>query len=102
MALTYKKFHDTRLKCQARVAGQFLALAGKEIEVILESGATHVILNLSAGVQLESGGGNFSYLVTVANLATLGDPTQVKTAFRVWNADNTLALAAQATVDVTL
>lgn len=100
--LTYKKLHNTRIMCQARKAGQAVVLTGTAIEVVLQAGATQVVLNLAAGVRLESGVGNFSYVVSPANLTALGDPAQVETAFRVWNADDTLALAARATIDVTL
>mgnify|MGYP001766288099 CR=1 FL=1 len=106
----YKKDHTTRMTVLAltEVNGVDtpLDLSAASIEVKLQpagqpSGAV-VTLTLGSGVALGGDTGEFTYDVTVPNLATLGNPDQVNTTINVWDMNNVLLVTGTGVINVSL
>ena len=102
VAVAYKIGHTTRIPVTATLNNGPLLLALTDIQVILQAGSNVVTLGIGSGVGLDASDGTFHYDVTVANLISLGNPTQVLTTINIWYADNTLAITGSGLIDVML
>jgi hypothetical protein len=105
--IVYKKSDANRIAAQIILDGTPLALGDKRVTVRLadsDTAGSFVELTEGAGQVTVEGGseGRFSWLVTSANLATIGDPEQVWTVVSAWNSDDTLAFTAAGYVSVEL
>lgn len=104
--IAYKKGETTRIPGQVLLSGAPLALTGKTVKVKLaDSDTADTVVSLASGSGVDITGasdGLFSWVVTAANLTTLGEPERVWTVVNVWNGDDSLAFSAAGYVSVEL
>ena len=92
-------------KVRAELAGAPVDLTAVELQVRLATatGLTGVDLAASA-VSPQSGSslGRFTYAITAADMAAIGDPTTALVVINLWNADGSLLMRAPTVMNVVL
>jgi hypothetical protein len=96
--VVFKKGETTRIRARFELATGAADLTGKTLKVKADDAATGLLLNSALEVQSGVTLGYFWFECTPANLATLGNPSQVTVVATAWNADATLFMDADAMI----
>jgi hypothetical protein len=99
--LTVKKDHTRRFLETAALEGGPANLTGKELRMVLVAGAAVVTLTVGSGMGITSAtAGTYWWEVTVANLSALANPSQIIAYLTIYNADNSVFMEDQVTLNV--
>ena len=96
--VVFKKGETTRIRARFELATGAADLTGKTLKVKADDNASGLLLTSALDVQSGVTLGYFWFECTPANLATLGNPSQVTVVMTAWNADNTIFMPAEAVV----